>query len=334
MASSEESPVIENKEEEETSVRERGLFNKENKEKEEKDEDKEEEKGGFIDKVKDFIHDIGEKIEHAIGFGKPTADVSGIHIPSITLKKAEIVVDVLITNPNPIPIPLVDIDYLVESDGRKLISGLIPDAGTISVHGSETIKIPITLIYDDIKDTFHDIKPGSIIPYKIKIGLIADVPVFGKITLPLEKEGEIPVPYKPDVDLDKVEFDKFSFEETSATLHMKLENKNDFDLALNALEYDIWLSDVNIGNAKMTKSSKIEKNGISYIEVPISFKPKDFGSALWDMIRGKGTGYAMKGNLEVDTPFGPMQMPFNREGGSTRLKKKNKEEGDEDDDED
>jgi len=326
MSSSEE--MEKQKEKEETSVIERGL------KKDKKDEDEDEEKGGFIDKVKDFIQNIGEKIEEAIGFGKPTADVSGIHIPSINLKKLEIVVDVLITNPNPVPIPLVDIDYLVESNGRKLVSGLIPDAGTIRAHGSETVKIPITIIYDDIKDTYDDIKPGSIIPYKIKVGLIADVPVFGKLTLPLEKEGEIPVPYKPDVDLDKVEFDSFSFEETSATLHMKLENKNDFDLGLNALEYEVWLSGVSIVNAKLSKSAKVEKNGISYIQLPVSFRPKDFGSALWDMIRGKGAGYAMKGNLDMDSPFGPMQLPFNKEGGSTRLKKKNKEEGDEDDDED
>lgn len=326
MSSSEE--MEKHKEKEEQSVIERGL--KEDK----KDEDKDEEKGGFIDKVKDFIQNIGEKIEEAIGFGKPTADVAGIHIPSINLKKLEIVVDVLISNPNPVPIPLVDIDYLVESNGRKLVSGLIPDAGTIHAHGSETVKIPITIIYDDIKDTYDDIKPGSIIPYKIKVGLIADVPVFGKITLPLEKEGEIPVPYKPDVDLEKVEFDSFSFEETSATLHMKLENKNDFDLGLNALEYEVWLAEVSIVNAKLSKSAKINKNGISYIELPVSFRPKDFGSALWDMIRGKGAGYAMKGNLDLDSPFGPMQLPFNKEGGSTRLKKKNKEEGDEDDDED
>jgi len=326
MSSSEE--MEKQKEKEETSVIERGL------KKDKKDEDEDEEKGGFIDKVKDFIQNIGEKIEEAIGFGKPTADVSGIHIPSINLKKLEIVVDVLITNPNPVPIPLVDIDYLVESNGRKLVSGLIPDAGTIHAHGSETVKIPITIIYDDIKDTYDDIKPGSIIPYKIKVGLIADVPVFGKLTLPLEKEGEIPVPYKPDVDLDKVEFDSFSFEETSATLHMKLENKNDFDLGLNALEYEVWLSGVSIVNAKLSKSAKVEKNGISYIQLPVSFRPKDFGSALWDMIRGKGAGYAMKGNLDMDSPFGPMQLPFNKEGGSTRLKKKNKEEGDEDDDED
>uniref|UniRef100_A0A0C9SAF6 TSA: Wollemia nobilis Ref_Wollemi_Transcript_3727_1644 transcribed RNA sequence n=1 Tax=Wollemia nobilis TaxID=56998 RepID=A0A0C9SAF6_9CONI len=335
MASSAESSDIEKKEEEQKTVTERGLFSKdEKKEKKDKDEEKEEEKGGFIEKVKDFIHDIGEKLEEAIGFGKPTADVQGIHIPSIGLKKADIVLDVLITNPNPVPIPLVDIDYLVESEGRKLVSGLIPDAGTVHGRSSETVKIPFTLIYDDIKDTFDDIKPGSIIPYKIRVAFIADVPVFGRLTLPVEKNGEIPIPYKPDVDLDKVAFNKFSFEETSATLHLKLENKNDFDLGLNEFEYEIWLSDVSIGSAKIGQSTKLEKNGISYIKVPILFKPKDFGSALWEMIRGKATGYSMKGKLEVDTPFGPMQLPFNKEGGSTRLKKKkNEDDGDDGDDE-
>ncbi|RWV98619.1 hypothetical protein GW17_00038518 [Ensete ventricosum] len=301
---------------------------------EEKKEDAHEEKEGFIEKVKDFIHDIGEKIEEAIGFGKPTADVTGVHIPSINLHKADIVIDVLIKNPNPIPIPLVDIDYLIESDGRKLVSGLIPDAGTVHSHGSETVKIPVTLIYDDIKNTYHDIKPGSIIPYRIRVALIVDVPIFGRLTLPVEKTGEIPIPYKPDVDIEKIRFEKFSFEETVANLHLKLENKNDFDLGLNALDYEIWLSDVSIGTAELTKSAKIEKNGITKMEIPITFRPKDFGSALWDMIRGRGIGYTMKGNIDVDTPFGNMKLPISKEGGTTRLKKgKNGEDDDDDDDE-
>ncbi|MQM21915.1 hypothetical protein Taro_054962 [Colocasia esculenta] len=299
--------------------------------KDHKEEEKDEEKGGFIEKVKDFIHDIGEKIEGAIGFGKPTADVSGIHIPSINLKQVELVVDVLVTNPNPIPIPLIDINYLVESDGRKLVSGLIPDAGTIHAHGSETVKIPVKLIYDDIKSTYNDIKPGSIIPYKIKVDLIVDVPIFGRLTLPLEKNGEIPVPYKPDVDVEKIRFEKFSFEETTAVLHLKLENKNDFDLALKALDYEIWLADVSIGGAELKESTKIDKNGISFMKIPISFRPKDFGSALWDMIRGRGTGYTMKGNIDAETPFGPMKLPISKEGGTTRLKKN--KDGDEDSDE-
>lgn len=81
-------------------------------------EEKDEDKGGFIGKVKDFIHDIGEKIgEGTIGFGKPTADVTAIHVPSINLDKADIVVDVLITHPA--LAPLIDIDCFIESDSRK-----------------------------------------------------------------------------------------------------------------------------------------------------------------------------------------------------------------------
>lgn len=168
-------------------------------------EDKDEGQGGFLGSVKGFIHDIGEKIEEKVGFGKPTADVTAIHIPKMNLKKADIVVDMLVKNPNPVPIPLVDINYLIESDGRKLLSGLIPDAGTIHAHGSETIKIPVCLIYDDIKNTYGEIHPGNIIPYKVKVDLIMDVPVFGRLTLPLEKSGEIPVPYKPDIDVIKLD---------------------------------------------------------------------------------------------------------------------------------
>lgn len=151
---------------------------------------------------------------------------------------------------------------------------MIPDAGTIHAHGEETVKIPVTLIYDDIKSTYDDIKPGSIIPYRLKVDLIVDVPVFGRLTLPLEKTGEIPIPYKPDIDMEKIHFERFSWEETIAVLHLKLENKNDFDLGLNALDYEVWLSEVSIGSAELEKSAKIDKNGISYIEIPISFRPR------------------------------------------------------------
>ncbi|XP_043708176.1 desiccation-related protein At2g46140-like isoform X2 [Telopea speciosissima] len=294
-----------------------------------KGEEEEGEQGGFLGKVKGFIQDIGEKIEEAIGFGKPTADVTAIHIPSIDLKRADFVVDVLVKNPNPVPIPLVDVKYLIESDGRKLMSGLIPDAGTIHAHGSETINIPLTVIYDDIKSTYDDIQPGSVIPYKVSIEFIVDIPVIGNISIPLEKTGEIPVPYKPDVNLEKIKFDQFSLEETTATLHLKLDNQNDFDLGLNSLDYEVWLAEVSVGGAKLSKSAQIGKKDSGVVELPISFKPKDFGSALWDMMRGKGTGYSIKGNIDVDTMFGPMKLPFNKEGGNTRLKK-----AEDDDDED
>ncbi|KAJ9173920.1 hypothetical protein P3X46_017007 [Hevea brasiliensis] len=288
---------------------------------------------GFIEKVMDFIRYIVVKIKGAIGFGMPTAKVTGFHIPSINLKEANLVFDVLVENPTIIPIPLIDINYLIESGGRKLVSGLIPDAGTIHAHGKETIKIPVNLIYDDIKSTHHDIRPGSIIPYRIKVDFIVDIPIFGRLTLPLEKTGEIPIPHKPDIDLEKIHLKRFSFEETVAVLHLKLENINDFDLALNGLDCEVWLSDESIGGAEIAKSTKVDKKGIGYIDIPITFRPKDFGSAIWDIIRSKSIHYAIKGHINVDTPFGAMKLPIGKEGGTTRIKK-NKDDDDDDDDED
>ncbi|WJX32898.1 hypothetical protein P8452_21174 [Trifolium repens] len=79
-----------------------------------------------------------------------------------------------------------------------------------------------------------------------------DVPVIGRITIPLEKTGEITIPYKPDIDLEKIQFESFSFEETVAILHLKLDNKNDFDLGLNSLDYEVWLGEVRIGGVAET----------------------------------------------------------------------------------
>ncbi|KAK4278845.1 hypothetical protein QN277_016633 [Acacia crassicarpa] len=182
----------------------------------------------------------------------------------------------------------------------------------------------------DIKNTHDNIKLGSVIHYTIKADFIAHINHINKnITKHWEKTGEIPIPFKLDVDLEKIHFKSLSFEETVAVLHLKLENKNDFDLGLTALDYEICVADVSIGGAELAKSAKIEKSGISYIDIPFTFRPKDFGSALWDMIRGKGTVYSIKGNISAETPFGAMKLPISKEGGTTRLKK----DGDGDNDE-
>ncbi|XP_024362839.1 uncharacterized protein [Physcomitrium patens] len=267
--------------------------------------------------VKGFFKGVAEAVGGIFSWGAPDADITGFTLPVINTKRAEVIIDVLITNPNPIPIPLVDMIYEISSDDRKLCSGTIPDAGTIRAHGSETIKIPLVLIYRDIVDTFDDIEPGQVIPYLAKVTLLVDVPVIGRITIPLEKRGEIPIPHKPDVDLDSIDWDHLSLESTSATLHLSLKNMNKFDIGIKSFEYDLQLGDVSIGNASLGEAVSVKGEDVGSLEVPITFRPKDFGGALWDIIRGRGTGYTMVGAVEVDTPFGPMHLPFSKTSETT-----------------
>ncbi|KAI3753696.1 hypothetical protein L2E82_25757 [Cichorium intybus] len=98
----------------------------------------------------------------------------------------------------------------------------------------------------------------------MSIDLLVDVPVFGLLVLPLKNRKEIPMPFKPDVDVDRIKSKKFCYEQLAATLHWKLKDNNDFVLVLNTLGYEAWLL-------------------------------KDSIFALWDMIRRKRVGYIMKG---------------------------------------
>lgn len=285
--------------------------------------------GGFLDTIGDFVKDVGSAIGSAFTFGKPDADVKGLHIIHLSTEVADIVVDVLITNPNPVPIPLVDIEYLIETNGEKLVSGLIKDAGTIHAHGSELINIPVKIDFKEITETFDELNPGQIVKYKLRVTLIIDIPVIGRISIPLEKDGEIPIPQKPDVDLERVQFQHLDLKETKAVLHLKVQNFNPFDLGVNKLSADIVLGDVSVGQATYDEGTAVIQkgsdgagpSGVGNLQVPITLRPKDFGSALWDIIRGKGTGYTLNGHAEVDTPFGPIQLPFSKEGGKTNFKK-------------
>jgi LEA14-like dessication related protein len=122
-----------------------------------------ESKDGFFERIGDFVSDLGSSISSVVSFGKPDADVKGIHIPHLSTSEADLVVDVQISNPNPVPIPLCDIEYVIETNGQKLVAGTIPDAGTIHSHGSEIVKIPLHINFKEIIETFDDINPGQIV---------------------------------------------------------------------------------------------------------------------------------------------------------------------------
>eukprot|EP00262_Sarcandra_glabra_P015830 TRINITY_DN4977_c0_g1_i1.p1 TRINITY_DN4977_c0_g1~~TRINITY_DN4977_c0_g1_i1.p1 ORF type:complete len:288 (-),score=26.80 TRINITY_DN4977_c0_g1_i1:425-1288(-) len=270
--------------------------------------------------VSENVQDVVEKTEEALGVGVPTANVTSIYFSSIDLKKAELVVEVLVTNPNSIAIPLTDISYLLDSNEKKIVSGSITDAGTIPANGSETIKVPVTVVYEDLMAISSDMKAGTVIPIRFKVEMIADVTGLGKITLPIEQTAEIPIPYTPEIDLEKITLDKFSFEETVMTIHLKLESKTDFDMIITAVDYQVSLAGNDIGGGGITVSTKTDESGISYIDLPMNFRPKDYGTALWDIIRGTGTGYAIEGNITLDTPFGSMKLPISKEGSTTLFK--------------
>jgi hypothetical protein len=88
---------------------------------------------------------------------------------------------------------------------------------------------------------------------------------------------------------------------------------------MSKLAYGLKLSDTPIIETSLAKAARFEKGGSGTLEIPISLKPSNLGLAAFNMLTGKGASYSLGGTMGVATPFGPLDLPFKREGKTTFL---------------
>jgi LEA14-like dessication related protein len=245
---------------------------------------------------------------------KPTAKVTGVGFDSLSLSDVGLTFDVEVANPYTVPLPLVNLDYALSSGGGKFLDGKADVQGTIPAKGSKTIKVPAKVNFASLMSVVKGVRPGQVVPYTAELGLSVDAPAVGKMTLPLKKEGELPVPAAPKVELSQVAWKKLDLQNAEAVLHLNVTNTNDFPVDLSKLAYDLKLGGTAVAAASVAKGVKFAKGGAGKMEILISVKPLQLGAAAFNMFAGKDATYALSGAMDLTTPFGPASLPFNQTG--------------------
>lgn len=248
------------------------------------------------------------------GMDKPSAKIAGVKLTSLNLDGATLLFDVDVANPYTVALPLVNLDYALASKGNKFLEGAANVQGTIPAKGSRTLQVPATVAFNHLLKTVSGIKPGSVVPYTADLGLSVDAPGVGPLKLPLRKEGELPVPTVPSVDLKSVEWKSLDLNKAEAVLHLNIGNNNQFAVDLSSLAYDLALGDKKVAAASVANAARFGAGGSADVSIPISIKPIDLGLGALQMFSGKGGGYKIAGSLTGSTPFGPLTLPYEKTG--------------------
>jgi len=251
------------------------------------------------------------------GMDRPSARVKDVGLEDLDLEGLTLRFDVDVSNPYAVALPLTDIAYELKSEGASLASGAAPLKGSIPARGSRVVELPARLVFVDLFDTARGIRPGAVVPYEASLDLSVDAPGTGPLSLPLQTEGRFPIPAAPTVALERVHWDELTLNNAKATLDLNIGNPNAFDLDLAALEYALALGGYDIASAEAQRSTRITADGESMVRIPISVSPLKIGMAAFNLFRGSGSDYTIGGTMEVDTPYGPMALPFERSGQTT-----------------
>jgi len=257
----------------------------------------------------------------ALGLQKPTASVKGIQLQDIDLNAITMLFDVQVDNPYSVPLPLVNLDYGLASRDKPFLSGEAALQGTVPARGSKTVSLPAKVTYKQLLDVLTNVKLGSVVPYRADLGLSVDPPVGGRLRMPISKEGKLPVPAPPDVSVQEIKWDELSLTSAGGTIKLNVVNRNQFPVDLSLLAYGLTLGSTKVASASVAKPLALDPNGgAGTLEIPIQFSPKDLGLAVLGMLTGDGASYSLAGNTSVGTPFGPMNLPFDKVG-KTLLRK-------------
>ena len=125
---------------------------------------------------------------------RPKARLTGVHFGQPKSDSLELLFDMQIKNPYPVALPLTGLDYSLTSGEKQFVTGSAKPETTIPAGSEQEVTLPVKVDYRQILQTLKGIRPGSTIPYKAQLMLAADTQTFGKLDLPLKKQGEITLP--------------------------------------------------------------------------------------------------------------------------------------------
>jgi LEA14-like dessication related protein len=241
---------------------------------------------------------------------KPQVTVTGVRIADLSLTDLTVVFDLTITNPYAVPLPLVNLDYALASGAQPFLQGQAPMQGTVPVSGSKTVSVPTKVVFLELLKVLQSVRPGAVLPYRATLGLSVNAPVIGTLRLPLEQDGQLPVPTAPNVSIPSIAWKSVSLAGVAGVLKLRVGNPNAFAFDVAGLDYDIKLGSFSLVKGGLTNAASLTAGGSQDIAINVAVSTAQAGLAIVRMLQGQGSGYSLGGALSLGTPWGPLRIPL------------------------
>ena len=263
-----------------------------------------------------FILSGCQNIESLVGSLKqPSAEITGARFENFSLSAIDLIFDVKVKNPYSVPLPLVNVDYGLTTSGQQFLTGAADLQSSIPAGQAKTLSVPAKIDFLEVLKSLQEFKPGSVIPYTADLGLSVNAPGIGPLRLPLKKEGKLPIPTAPDVRLEEIKWEELMLSSAKGILKLKVVNQNEFPMDLSNLSYVLSLAGTKVASTGIEQGITFaESGGAHTLDIPISFSPQNLGLAAFRILTGKGTGYKLDGEMDVNTPFGALPLPLKSAG--------------------
>lgn len=246
-------------------------------------------------------------------FDPPQIGVDRVEIRSVALTGAELVVHVKINNPNSVGATLNRLEYTLDVDGERLVRGQKEDKTTIAANELSIVALPLSVSYAGMRSGIAGALTKKALPFSFTGKVVIDSPV-GDLSFDIAEKGEIPVPDRPRFELTKIALAELGVTSATLMLHIKVTNNHDFELDIRRFRYEFSLQDNLVSASDVTVERLVGQDKSMAVVLPVTLKLLGLKKGVVDMLRSGQLRYAMKFHLDLNTRFGPVTVPYEKDG--------------------
>lgn len=247
------------------------------------------------------------------GVDKPTARVVDVGFIGFDAQSVTLDFAVEIANPYSVDLPVLGLDYALASSGATFLTGQSQGGTSIPATGRSVLNIPARIGFSEALSLISGIAPGNVVPYDADIGINVDAPALGNLRVPLSKSGEFPIPTVPEVQVNNIDWD-VGLTGAAAVLDLGIKNTNDFPVDLSKLAYDLKLAGNPVIRSGASQAVSFSPGANESMQLNFNVSPMDVGRAVFGLFSGSGADYQMGGTMDLNTPFGPISLPYSSNG--------------------
>lgn len=254
---------------------------------------------------------------------KPTAQVTGTRLANIDFDKVELIFDLAVENKNPVALDLAGLEYDLKIAGQSLVSGVTGQAVKLKANATSPVELPVTLKFEELNKLPGEIWQKDSVAYQLDTKFKISLPVIGDYSIPVSRQGELPVPRTPEVKIRNVKVVDLGFTSAEILARVEIINPNSFDLGISDLNYQLNIDEQRWGQGSIKQMKSIPKKGRGTIDIPVNLDLSAMGSTALKLLQDKSTLiYQLKGDVTLDTGIELMRnykMPLDIKGTTPLL---------------
>jgi LEA14-like dessication related protein len=227
----------------------------------------------------------------------------------VDLEGATVALRWRIDNPNAVGLRVIDLDYRLDVETHRAVTGSAGGGIRIPSRGSAPIELPVRVRYADVPPIAQALFTKETLAWRVSGEAAIDTPV-GAIRIPFSHDGSLPSPRPPRVSIEGLSVHDASLGGLTLDVRLRVENPNAFPLPLGALSYGLRLSGAEVAAAATHPLAPVAGGKAATVVLPVHLAFAAAGSAARRALAGEATDVELRGSAA----FGGLKLPLDLKG--------------------